>query len=142
MAVQANKWVVAAIAAVKWSALVDMSDSAAVAEICDFFGFNVASLWIKNHPQGYQLALEDGFVTDTPISEEERDHALMHIAVVLSVRGSDLIEKADDSTTDRILAIIAEKLNELPDVRLRPARRKAAPALNSTSMAPGFMATR
>src|SRR5262245_52267847 len=91
MSANVNKWVIAAIEAVKWSELADMADPQDVARLCEFFGFNVAYLWITDHPDMYFDGMENGFAMTGPRSGEEAQHAIQHAAVVLSVRGGELV---------------------------------------------------
>jgi hypothetical protein len=84
MAVKADKWVIAAVAAVQGSKLANMTDPADVALACDFFGFHVASLWISDHAEAYHQGMAEGFEPSTPLTLTEMDHAVEHIAVVMT----------------------------------------------------------
>jgi hypothetical protein len=116
MALQVDKWVAVGIDAVKWSNLADMTNATDVATWCAFFDFNVAALWVDDNPQSLQLALHEGFERHTSVSQEDMEHARMHIAVTLATRANDLLH-VDAKTAERIRAIVADQL---------PAERKSA----------------
>jgi hypothetical protein len=86
MAIKADKWVVAAITAVESSKLANMADAADVALACDFFGFYLASIWIADHTEAYQQGWKEGFISATPITEDDVAHAVEHVAIVMTTQ--------------------------------------------------------
>jgi hypothetical protein len=86
MAVKADKWVVAAITAVETSKMANMADAADVALACDFFGFYLASVWISDHTDAYLQGWKEGFVSASPITEDDIEHAIEHVAIVMTAQ--------------------------------------------------------
>ncbi len=110
MTVKVDKSVVAGVHGVRWSDLTDMDDVDQVSKLCDFFGFDVAHLWIDANPEGYLQGLEEGFEATTPLEGEEIAHALRHTSEVLKEHGEELIIIARKDQIDRILAEISERM--------------------------------
>jgi|GEM_PF-5939189 len=121
-----NKWVIAAIAAVKSSGLADMNDPQDVARMCEFFGFHVAYLWIMDHSDAYLNGMRHEFDAPDMLTSDEADHAMRHIAVVLSVRGNDLISDQDVKGAASMRSIVSENLRRFPAVHITPPQSHRA----------------
>jgi hypothetical protein len=110
MTIKVDKWVVAGVHGVRWSDLTDMDDVEEVARLCDFFGFDVAHLWIDANPEGYLQGLEEGFEATSMLEGEEIAHALNHTSEIIKEHGKELIIVARKDQIDRILAEISEQM--------------------------------